>query len=222
MLLPGVDPYTASMAIGISGLGSGNGSRRKSGAGHPDEEHTMYAEGNKAVCRRFIQTVFNQGDLSLVRDFVAPDAINHEVQDAFGESRPRPGRSPEWMADLAYLYRRAFPDLRFEVLGQISEGDRVVTQLRMRGTQERPLMAIPASGRTVDVPGLRIDRFDGGKIVESWFYLDSLTLLRQLGVSAEQAKAPQVAAPAFRQTRPGLPVAPWTPTVWLSQVAANG
>ncbi len=187
----------------------------------------MYAEGNKATCRRFIQTVFNEGQLALVKDFVAPDAVNHEVQDALGASRPRPGRSPEWMADLAYLYRRAFPDLRFEIQGQIGEGDRVVTQLRMQGTHEKPLMAIPASGRAVDVPGLRIDRFDGGKIVESWFYLDSLTLLRQLGVSADQAQAPQTAAPVFQQKSPGLPAsptapaAPWSPTVWLSQASAG-
>lgn len=181
----------------------------------------MYAEGNKAICRRFIQTIFNEGELSLVRDFVAPDAVNHEVREALGASQPRPGRSPEWMADLAYLYRRAFPDLRFEIEGQIGEGDRVVTQLRMQGTHERPLMAIPASGRTVDVPGFRIDRFAGGKIVESWFYLDSLTLLRQLGVSADQAKAPQAAAPAFEQKTLGLPAAPWTPSVWLSQASAG-
>jgi predicted ester cyclase len=177
----------------------------------------MYAESNQAVSRRFIQKVFNEGELSLVGDFISADAVNHEVEDSLGDSRPRPGRSPEWMADLVYLYRRAFPDLRLEIEGQVSEGDRVVTQLRMRGTHRNTLMTIAATGRTIDVAGLRIDRFAGGKIAESWFHLDSLALLRQLRALPELARNPLAPPPAEESQ----PFAPWSPSIALSQLSVS-
>jgi predicted ester cyclase len=140
----------------------------------------MYAEDNKAICRRFIQKIFNEGELSLLRDFMTPDAVNHELQNSLGPGPLPQGSHPHWMAELIDLYRYAFPDLHFEIQSQIAEGDRVVTSLRMRGTHENPLMTIKPSGRKVDVTGIRIDRFAGGKIAESWYHFDALTMLRQL------------------------------------------
>lgn len=40
------------------------------------------------------------------------------------------------------------------VLGQLAEGDRVVTCLRMQGTQKNALMTIAPSGRKIDVAGI--------------------------------------------------------------------
>ena len=42
-------------------------------------------------------------------------------------------------------------------------------------------MEMPPSGKKVAVPGLQIDRFSGGKIVEEWTYFDLLGMLQQLG-----------------------------------------
>ena len=157
----------------------------------------MYAENNKAVCRRFIQQIFNEGDLSSIWDFVSSDAVNHELSDSLGE--PSQGESVEWLTTLVYLYRRAFPDLHLEIQDQIAERDRVVTRLRMRGTQKNPLMSIGASGRTIDVTGIRVDRFADGKIAESWFHLDSLGMLRQLDALPALKREPRQELPAFQQ-----------------------
>ena len=43
-------------------------------------------------------------------------------------------------------------------------------------------MGIPPSGVQVTLTGISIDRFAGGKIVESWDNLDDLGLFQQLGV----------------------------------------
>jgi predicted ester cyclase len=160
----------------------------------------MYAENNKAVCRRFIQKIFNEGDLSSVWEFVSSDAVNHELAEALGE--PAEGESVEWLTVLVYLYRRAFPDLHLEILDQIAERDRVVTRLRIRGTQKNPLMSIGASGRAIDVTGIRVDRFADGKIAESWFHLDTLGMLRQLDALPALNREPQQGSPAFQQAAP--------------------
>jgi predicted ester cyclase len=164
----------------------------------------MSRDTNKAICRRFIQQLYNEGNLSSirasVRDFVAPDAIHHELDEMTLSS----GSNPERLADMIHLYRIAFPDLRVEVQEQIAETDRVVTRLRLQGTQSGRLFGIGKSGKTVDITGIRIDRMAEGKIAESWFEWDSLGMLQQIGALPPLARNPQ-AAPQVKETAP-LPV----------------
>ena len=178
----------------------------------------LNAESNKALCRRFIQKIFNEGELSLLGDFMSPHVVNHELADSFGDGKPPQGHAIEWMADLVYLYRHAFPDLRFEIQDQIAEGDRVVTCLRMQGTQKNALMTIAPGGRKIDIAGIRVDRLAGGKIVESWAHLDALGMLRQLNALPPLNRSPQKLAPASYETAPGarLPVPALPQSAWVS------
>jgi predicted ester cyclase len=164
----------------------------------------LHAESNKDLCRRFIQKIYNEGELSLLGDFMSPHVVNHELADAFGEEgRPAQGHNIEWMADLIFLYRHAFPDLRLDIEDQIAQGDQVVTCLRMRGTQQNALMTIAPSGRKVDVAGIRVDRIAGGRIVESWAHFDALGMLRQLEALPPLNRWPQKVAPVSYETAPG-------------------
>lgn len=173
----------------------------------------MHAEDNKAICRLFLNTIFNDGHLSSIWDFVAADAANNELEALGGATPPR-GRSPEWLGDLVYLYRRAFPDLRLEIESQTAEDDCVVTCVRMRGTQKGWLLGIPPAGHKIDVTGIRVDRLAGGKIVESSFQLDSLALLRQLGSLPELCRSPRPAPrpePGLQSRMPPAEMAVWAP-----------
>lgn len=71
------------------------------------------------------------------------------------------------------LYRELFPDLRFTVDEQVSEGDRVASRWTLTGTHR---------GRAVRLRGIGISRFEDGRIVEDWASSDTLELARQLGV----------------------------------------
>jgi len=168
----------------------------------------LHAESNKDLCRRFIQKIFNEGELSLLGDFMSPFVVNHELADSFGQGGPTQGHNIEWIGDLIFLYRHAFPDLRFEIEDQIAEGDRVVTCLRMQGTQKNALMTIAPSGRKIDVAGIRVDRIAGGRIVESWAHLDALGMLRQLD-----------ALPPLNRSLQKLPVEGWNTVPALPQSA---
>lgn len=172
----------------------------------------LHAQSNKDLSRSFVQKIFNEGELSRIRDFMSPDVVNHELADSFGEGEPSQGHNLGWMADLVYLYRRAFPDLHIEVQDQIAESDRVVTCLRMRGTQKNALMGIAASGRKIDVAGIRVDRIAGGKIVESWVHFDAIGMLRQLGALPALNRWPQQVMPESQGTvdGPAVPAAGWS------------
>ena len=170
-------------------------------------------EKNKATCRRFIQRVFNEGDLSSLRDFVSPNSLHYDLDDlSVSPGRTPEARNTEWFADMIRLYRLAFPDLRVDIQDQIAENDRVVTCLRIQGTQKGPLLGIGVSGKRVDITGIRIDRLAEGKIAESWFHWDGLGMMQQIGALPDLARNPK-AAPWVHEisTLPTLMLFP-TPT----------
>lgn len=84
----------------------------------------------------------------------------------------------------------AFSDLRFEVEDIIASGDKVVGRFRMIGTNDGDFMGMPATGRSVDVQGIDIIRFnDDGVGVEHWGVFDTMAMMQQLGVVPEGAPA---------------------------------
>ena len=86
------------------------------------------------------------------------------------------------------MYRSAFPDLRFTIEDMIAEGDKVATCWRAAGTHQGELMGIAPTGKRVEVIGMIVSRFAGGKIVEDLEVMDTLGLLQQLGAIPEAAE----------------------------------
>jgi steroid delta-isomerase-like uncharacterized protein len=133
----------------------------------------MSTESNKAVSRRF-QELFNANQLDTIRAelFTAESVIHF------------PGQPP--MNSVAYqqvgqMFRLGFPDLRVEVLDQIAEGDAVVTRTMAAGTHTGTFQGVPATGRTVQIDGISIERYRNGRVAERWDQFDLLGMLQQLG-----------------------------------------
>ena len=69
-------------------------------------------------------------------------------------------------------YLNAFPDMAMTVDDVIAEGEKFVVHWTAVGKYKGELMGIPATDKDVTVTGIAIDRFAGGKIVESWGEFD--------------------------------------------------
>jgi steroid delta-isomerase-like uncharacterized protein len=80
------------------------------------------------------------------------------------------------------MFRAAFPDLHFAIEDQIAEGDKVVTRYTFSGTQQGPLMGIPATGKHVSITGISIYRVVNGKMQAAWIEYDMLGLMQQIGM----------------------------------------
>ena len=74
-----------------------------------------------------------------------------------------------------------FPDARVKVEQLLVDGDRLTIGFRFAGTHDGTFMGVPASGQAVDVPGITILRFAGGRCAERWSVADFLSLLVQVG-----------------------------------------
>ncbi len=138
----------------------------------------MSAEENKVLLQRGYEQIFNQGNLDQIEEFVSTDLVDHEA--------PPPGMEGlegiEVLRQFVRVFRDAFPDLQFTAEDMIAEGDKVAARYTMRGTHQGELMGIPPTGNRIEVTGIDIVRFEGGKMVEHWGNSDELGMMQQLGV----------------------------------------
>ncbi len=152
----------------------------------------MPAEENKAISRRYIEEVGNQGKLELADEFF-DRYISHQADGSTLE------RGPEDVKRFTAEFRLAFPDFHLSIDEQIAEGDKVVNRVTLRGTQKGEFRDMAPTSKEVEVKAVTIFRFSPeGKVVETWDYFDQLRLMRQsivqeLGVarSIQQASLPK-------------------------------
>ncbi len=133
------------------------------------------SEENKAIFRRYVEEVGNEGNLDLV-DEIFSDYVSHQPDGSVLQ------RGPEDVKRFMGEFRSAFPDFHTTIEDQIAEWDRVATRWTMRGTHEGEFRGIAPTGKQITVTGIGIFRFSDGKVVESWDNFDQLGMMQQLGV----------------------------------------
>ena len=135
------------------------------------------SDQNKAAMQR-VYRVLSTGNLDEADSVIAEYALSHEVPPEY------PSGLKGWKLYFTD-FRASFPDLHFQILDTIAEGDTVVCRCIMKGTHQGDFMGIPSTGKKINVDGVDIARFRDGKAVEHWAYYDELGMMRQLGVIAE-------------------------------------
>jgi predicted ester cyclase len=117
------------------------------------------------TARRALEEVCSGRNLAGIAEVYHPEFVDHVNGLTY--------RGHEGARRSVALYLRLFPDLRFTVEDQVSEGDRVASRWRLDGTHR---------GRAVTLRGIVISRFKDGRIVEDWAASDTMEIPRQLGL----------------------------------------
>jgi predicted ester cyclase len=138
----------------------------------------MSTEQNKVNYRRFIEEVWNKGNLDAVEEIASPGIIFHSP----------PGTPPGWegMKQLVASFRAAFPDVCLTIEDQIAERDRTVARLTITGTHGGPfrshLKTLMPTGKRISIQVIDIFHHDAnGKLAECWSGFDVFGMLQQLG-----------------------------------------
>jgi steroid delta-isomerase-like uncharacterized protein len=132
---------------------------------------------NKAIYRRYIQQVFNEGRIDLLDDLLAPSYVYHEAPSGTL-------LGAEGIKQVVSMLRDAFPDLEITIDDQIAEGDQVCSRATTRGTHQGEIFGIPATGEVVTMTGMTIVRIVEGRITDSWVKNDVMGLMNQLGAGS--------------------------------------
>jgi predicted ester cyclase len=135
----------------------------------------MSTEKNKAVVRRYAEEVWNKGNLDLIDELMDANYVNR------GPGLPEV-RGAESFKEFVSDTRTAFSDIRFTIEDQIAEGYKVVTRYKAIATHSQEWIGVPATGKQVTWTEIVIDLVVDGRLMESYFQMDVLGLLQQLGV----------------------------------------
>ena len=133
----------------------------------------MEAERNKDIVRRYLEQVWNDGDIAGSAAYLAPGYRRHTG----------PGAEPldtEGQRLRLKSFRDAFPDVRLQIEEMVAEVDLVAFRFTMTGTHRGPFQGIPATGRRITVPGLDLVRLRDGLLTEHWGGADLSALRSQL------------------------------------------
>jgi len=132
---------------------------------------------NKETARAFFEEVLGQNHLERYAESHAKDFVAH------GETRD--GGLEEDMA-AAKEERQALPDMKIRVNQILAERDLVAVYWTAWGTNTRPGMGFPATGKKISVDGMTIFRFKEGKIREEWGVWSLLSARQQAGILCSQ------------------------------------
>ncbi|MEM7022468.1 MAG: ester cyclase [Pseudomonadota bacterium] len=143
----------------------------------------MSREEQRDLSRRSLG-LWSSSSTDRLEDLVAPAYINH--QEPYAEGGERVVGLKNWRAILE-AYHRAFSDSQVTILTQISEGPLVAVHWEFTAQHTGEYLGQEATGKVATWKGMTIDRFEGGKIAETWTVWERYELLKQLGFVSEPA-----------------------------------
>jgi hypothetical protein len=146
----------------------------------------MSTEMNEAMARLWLLAVIARGQLALTDEIFHPHHVIHDPDSPPGGW----ARGPEGVRLVATMFGGTFEQWDITIDNQIAEHDHVATRWSAEVTHTGALLGIRGSGKRVKITGVNIARFVGGKIIETWFNVDMLSLLRQIAPDSEGQTGP--------------------------------
>jgi steroid delta-isomerase-like uncharacterized protein len=163
-------------ALGVAGTAA---NAATAAPGHSAQEAASRDGGasvkaNERVVEAFLQDVVNEHNGDHAAGYLNPD-----MQWYGGTVGTVTGR-----ANVAGLFAgvvAAFPDAHITINDIFGQGDQIVVRVVVSGTQEGPILGIPASGRFVQWDGVDVYRLSDGKISNIWAGDDWTAILNDTG-----------------------------------------
>jgi len=126
------------------------------------------------LVRKYVELVWNKCDLAALHTLTTPDFTYHLGQ--------QPPRDRAKMQEFLKATHEAFPDWQVQILDIFSENNIGVIRWQGQVTHDGPFHGIAPTGRVITVSGINIYHIEDNLIAEEWEQMDSLDMLRQMGV----------------------------------------
>ena len=124
----------------------------------------MSSTENKTIARKFVQEIFNQGNIDEAKNFVTQDLIYHGLDNVRGLEDFK-----NWILE----DRKAFPDMQITVVDDFGEQEKVAMRWTLKGTFQNEYHGIPPTNKKFETQGVEIFHFENGKIKEAWTVFDT-------------------------------------------------
>jgi len=122
----------------------------------------------KAAVRSLYEAV-NKRDFSIFTELFAPNYVGY----GFGTEDVK---GPEGVEQLFTTMSTALPDFQTTIEHMVAEGDMVAVFDTLRGTFKGEMAGTAPTGNKVEAPTAILARFENGRQVEAWAYMDRLAM----------------------------------------------
>ncbi len=146
------------------------------------------AVDNIGLLRRYIEEVWNKGNMSVADELLSPNLKLYEP--VLGKLVGVDGAKQH-----IRLFRAAFPDLNIVIDDIGAAGDKVFIRWTATGTHKGSLMGLQPTNRKGVIKGITMNRFENGKIVETYYAWDVYKLLENMGFVQPLSKLAPSAQP---------------------------
>jgi len=133
----------------------------------------MSTEENKAAVRRFYEEVINKKNMAVIPELIASNYVFHMTPEIKG---------PEGVKNYFTTAFAAFPDWQEKIDYMFAEGDMVATFATTKATFTGKWGDIAPTGKKATIKSANLCRLEGGKQVEVWAIMDTLTFYQQAGI----------------------------------------
>jgi len=134
----------------------------------------MSREANIAAQEHLAGNI-NAGNVDVAVQSFAENALDHDPAPGQGAGR-------EGFKTFFTALTTAFPDAHIEPAHLVADDDNIAIAYTLTGTHEGEFHGLAPTGKTIEVRGMQIARFENAEIVERWGSSDELGILTQLGV----------------------------------------
>jgi steroid delta-isomerase-like uncharacterized protein len=142
----------------------------------------MSTEENKAIVRRYLDEVWNKGNVNIYDEVMAPTYARY--MNTSGAYLDREGQKQRISG-----IRKAFSELYLVLEDMMAEGEKVTIRVTLHGRHTGNFMGVPATGKEVAIGAIDILRLVDSKVVEHWGVMDTFGLMQQLGVVSPPGQA---------------------------------
>jgi predicted ester cyclase len=122
----------------------------------------MTSDEYKLFLRRFVEQVWERGNLTAIGHYISTRCIYHDLALA------RDLCGPVELTNYIEQLRTAVRDWHFRVEDVVSEGNSIAMRWSIEGTQDGPLAQLPPTGGPVQLIGITIYQLTGSKVTEAW------------------------------------------------------
>jgi predicted ester cyclase len=129
----------------------------------------------RVITRRFHEEVISGHGVGGVAALVAEDSVDHIPL-------PGPGPGRDGITQALALVCEGGPDMRLEVVEELTERELVAQVVRITRTNDGPSMGMPPTGMKVSVLGADVLRVLDGRVLEHWGVYDQGSLMAHLGL----------------------------------------
>lgn len=126
----------------------------------------------KKLITRFIHTVWNHSDFSLLPELLHPAFTDHSLPPALS---PDAAGLQAWVLQTGHSFRH-----HTHIIAMVAEGEEVMIKINLELEHIGTWRDIPPTGKKLTVTGYRYFKLEAGKIIGHWGMVDGNAIENQL------------------------------------------